>query len=297
MVVPALSPGEVAEMLELEPADAFDAYLVTGGLPLILDEWERGWSLTEFLGSAVSSPTSALLVSAERALAAEFPTEAQARSVLGTIGAGERTFTTIGREAGGLQRTSLSRSLTTLTSKRVVAAERPLSTTTSTATRYRVADPYLRFWLAFLVQSLPEIERGRGDRVLARIQEGWSTWRGRAIEPVLREALDRLPLAEQPGGGGAVGAYWTRTNVPEIDVVIADRAPVAKQIRAVGSITWHEEAAFDRRDRDELIAHRAQMPGATSETPLFAIARNGSTVPDLETFGPEQLLQAWSAPE
>ena len=61
MVVPALDPHEVADMLDLEPADAFDAYLVTGGLPLILDEWGRGSSLTEFLGSAVSSPTSALL--------------------------------------------------------------------------------------------------------------------------------------------------------------------------------------------------------------------------------------------
>ncbi|HMR49488.1 MAG TPA: hypothetical protein PKE40_09505 [Arachnia sp.] len=34
--------------------------------------------------------------------------------------------------------------------------------------RYRVADPYLRFWLALLGPYLPEIERGRGDRVLAR---------------------------------------------------------------------------------------------------------------------------------
>src|SRR5699024_10735912 len=39
MVLPPLSPAEVGSMLDLEPADAFDAYLATGGLPLICQEW------------------------------------------------------------------------------------------------------------------------------------------------------------------------------------------------------------------------------------------------------------------
>jgi DNA-binding transcriptional ArsR family regulator len=123
----------------------------------------------------------------------EFPAATQARSVLGTIGAEERTFANIGRKARDLQQMSLSRSLKTLTDKRVVAAERPLSTTLSKETRYRIADPYLRFWLAFLGPFLPEIERGRGDRVMSRIQAGWKSWRGRAVEPVVREALDHSP--------------------------------------------------------------------------------------------------------
>ena len=42
MVVPPLNPAEVATMLGVRPADAIDAYLVTGGLPLILDEWPAG---------------------------------------------------------------------------------------------------------------------------------------------------------------------------------------------------------------------------------------------------------------
>jgi hypothetical protein len=41
MVIPPLNPAEVATMLDLAPADAFDAFLVTGGLPLILDERGR----------------------------------------------------------------------------------------------------------------------------------------------------------------------------------------------------------------------------------------------------------------
>src|SRR5215468_267044 len=150
MVVPPLSPVDVATMLKLPPADAFDAYLITGGLPLILDEWPSGASLTGYLGEAVVDPTSALLVNAERALAAEFPVEAQARLVLGAIGSGERTYSMIGRAAGGLPQASLSRALQLLTTKRLVDAMVPLSTVPSRETRYVVTDPYLRFWLTFL---------------------------------------------------------------------------------------------------------------------------------------------------
>jgi hypothetical protein len=88
MIVPPLNPAEVASMLGVGPAEAIDAFLLTGGLPLILDEWPQGATLWEYLESATNRPTSALIVSGERALAAEFPAEAQARTVLGAIGHG-----------------------------------------------------------------------------------------------------------------------------------------------------------------------------------------------------------------
>jgi hypothetical protein len=72
-VVPPLNPADAAEKLELSPADAFDAHLVSGGLPLILDEWPTGMTALDYVADAVNDPLSALLVSGERALAAEFP--------------------------------------------------------------------------------------------------------------------------------------------------------------------------------------------------------------------------------
>lgn len=292
MVVPPLSPAEVAAMLKLDPANAFDAYLVTGGLPLILDEWKAGASLWEYLEDAVASPTSALLVSAERALTAEFPAELQALEVLTAIGSGERTFTNIGR-AAGIAQPSLARALGILKTKRVVAAELPLSTRKSSLTRYQVADPYLRFWLAFLGPYLPEVERGRGDRVLARLRTSWPSWRGRAIEPVLREALDRVRVGTPLLGEGVVGGYWTRSNDPEIDIVIADRQPIAKHILGIGSIKWLEQAPFDGRDLARLVVQRSQLPGATDDTPLIVVARAGCEVDGVTAFGPEDLLNAW----
>jgi predicted AAA+ superfamily ATPase len=293
MVVPPLTPADVGEVLALEPAEAFDAYLVSGGLPLVLEEWPRGTGALDYLAEVVEDPTSAAIVSAERSLAAEFPADAQARLVLGAIGAGERTHTLIGRAAGGLPATSLNRSLQLLAAKRVVEVVVPLSTRPSKETRYYVTDPHLRFWLAFLGPYLPEIERGRGDLTLARIQRSWTSWRGRAVEPVVRDALFRMREGGLSDDTGAVGGYWTRTNDPEIDIVGADRGPVAKRITAVGSVKWLENRPFDSHDLTRLIVHRSQLPGADESTPLVAVARSGSTVAGIRTIGPEELISAW----
>ncbi|MBB1254513.1 AAA family ATPase [Streptomyces sp. OF3] len=294
MVVPPLNPAEVGTMLGLPPADAFDAFLISGGLPLILEEWPEGADLWGYLDHALRRPTSALLVSGERTLAAEFPTEAQARTVLGAIGHGERTFTLIGRAAGGVNPGSLSRSLELLTSRRLVTAETPLSTRPSRETRYRIDDPYLRFYLSFIGPRIPTIERGRGDRVLRAIRDSWSSWRGRAVEPVLRDALWRLADDHLPDGTDVIGGYWTRTNDPEIDIVGGDRAPIAKKITVVGSIKWLENKPFDHRDLSRLVVHRSQLPGADDTTPLLAVARSGCIADGITHLGPSDLIKAWA---
>ncbi|TLQ43740.1 DUF234 domain-containing protein [Streptomyces marianii] len=60
------------------------------------------------------------------------------------------------------------------------------------------------------------LERGRGDLALERIERSWTTWRGRAVEPLIRESLlveeaDRLTVstASAPGDDAAAG--------PELD--------------------------------------------------------------------------------
>lgn len=287
MVLQPLSPAEVGHVLDLDAADAIDSHLITGGLPLICADWTPGTSRREFLRSSLAAPTSALVVSAELALAAEFPADAQPRTVLTVIGSGERTFTAIQR-ATGLPAASLNRALGILTRKQIVAAERPVSTSPSRETRYRVADPYLRFWLFFLGSRLSEVDRGRSDRLLARIEQGWGSWRGRAVEPVVREAMRRL--ADSP----AVGGYWTRTNDVEVDLVGADRYPVASRVDFVGSIKWHDERGFDNHDLTGLLRGRDRVPGADDDTPLIAVSRAGIDVDGLAAgYGPADLIDAW----
>lgn len=292
MVLGPLNPADLADLLDLEPAEAFDAALVTGGLPLICAEWRPGAPLGEFLAESLGNPISALLVSAERSLSAEFPPQAMSREVLRAIGSGERTFTNIARAAGGIAHTTLTRATDLLTRKGVVAAELPLSLRPSKERRYRVADPYLRFWLAFLEPHMPEIERMRGDLTLGRIRERWTSWRGRAVEPLVRESLARLLPDSGLPASPAVGGYWTRGNDPEIDLVGADRAPVAKQLHFLGSVKWLEQSAFDGHDLAALHKHRAAL--TDDPVPLLAVSRSGVSCAGLQAaYGPEQLLAAW----
>src|SRR5262249_56969838 len=63
MVVGPLSPADVAGMVGADPAAAFDAALVTGGVPLVCAAWRPGTDLWGLLAGGLANPGHALLVS------------------------------------------------------------------------------------------------------------------------------------------------------------------------------------------------------------------------------------------
>jgi hypothetical protein len=165
------------------------------------------------------------------------------------------------------------------------------------AAKYTVADPYLRFWLRFVGPHLDELSRGMSDLVIARIERDWSTYRGRAVEPLVRDALERLVIDPAIGGrvGGSryVGAWWRRDHSIEVDLVGGDR-PDPTRIGFVGSIKWRERGRFSSEDLEQLGASRAEVPGAEGAK-LVAVSRSGfeKGLDADATFGPDELLAAW----
>lgn len=292
MVLGPLDPAEIGEMLDLGPSEAFDAALVTGGLPLICSEWEPGASLWDFLGQSLSNPISAMIVSAELTLASEFPVRTMADPVLRAIGNGERTFGNIARAAGGLPHTTLARALDTLVNKGIVASSLPIALKPSKERRYAITDPYLRFWLPLIFPNRGDAERGQTDLVLRRIRQSWTSWRGRAIEPLVRESLARMLPAQSVPYARHVGGYWTRTNDVEVDIVGAEEAPIARELLFVGSIKWLDNDRFDRRD---LAALKNRQVALTDEDiPLIGVSRSGFDCDGLDgCFGPEDLIEGW----
>ena len=294
IVVPPLSPAEIAEMLCLDPAPALDAYLVIGGFPRLAALWHRGESIWRFLERELADPSSPLAVVGERALNAEFPSELHARAVLGAIGSGERAHGGIARRAG-LAQTSLNRALEGLQQKGVVLRQTPYSSAPNPRfPRYVVADEYLRFWLRFIGPNLELMERGRGDVVRERIRASWNDYRGRAIEPVVRAALERTLPAEQFGAARFVGGWWTRDNRVEVDLVGGRGERHTDVVDFVGSIKWRESSRFDREDFAALANHRSAVPGAGVGTLLVGVSRTGfgRTGLDVE-IGPHDLIEAW----
>lgn len=299
MTVQPLHLADVQAMTGLDAAEAVDALLITGGFPEIVQSWWPGMGRRDFLREAVANPLAPLLVAGELSLLGEFPEASHSRAVLEAVGSGERTFSTIAAQAGGagaLPSGTLSPLLNTLLAKRVLAADLPLSVKADSKNkRYRVADPYLRFWLAFLQRGIPLIERGRGDLALERIERSWTTWRGRAVEPVVRESLLRLLPDEMWPQTEAIGGWWNRQNNPEIDLIGADREPVAGQVHFIGSVKWLESQPFGRREYDALVRDMLAVPGAEPGTALVAVSRCGveDDLPLAAHWGPEDLVRAW----
>lgn len=296
MTIRPLSPLDVADLVGLSGRDAVEAYCVTGGLPLVAASRRHGESLPAFVRRTVSDPTSPVVVDGEHILAAEFPPDAQARRVLSAIGAGQRTFTAISRLAG-LKHTSLARALETLTTKQIVAVESPLSSRPSREPRYRIADSYLRYWLTLIAPSQPEIDRGRGHLVADRVLASWPDYVGRAVEPVLRESMERLLPDPRVGEGLYAGSFWTRTGNAEVDLVLAAKPHSPTTPTMLGSIKWRQNRPFGRRDLEALANVRGLVPGTTSKTPLLAISASGfdpAVGRDLDlALEPTELLQAW----
>jgi AAA+ ATPase superfamily predicted ATPase len=291
MVLGPLSPADIAKMTGLAPAEAIDAALITGGLPLLCAHWPKKADMWTYLDQQLTDPLSPLLVSGERSIAAEFPADGMARSVLQAIGHGERNYRNI-IEAAGISAGTFTKAIGVLEQKRIIAAELPVSLTPSKERRYRVTDPYLRFWFSFVRPHIAEIERGRGDLTVERVRAGWTSWRGRAVEPLVRESLARLLPAKGIDPAAVVGGYWTRSNDVEIDLVGADRAPVARQLRFLGSIKWLEKSAFDGHDLAALQKHRHRL--TDDPVPLIAVSRSGVKTTGLAAaFGPTDLLDAW----
>lgn len=292
--VKPFTPSEVKGLLKMTSTEALDAYLVAGGFPLVSRSWRPGMPVRRFLKQALDDPTAPLIVDAERMLSAEFPRDVQPREVLAAIGSGERTFTNIGRVAG-IPNMSLKRSLDVLVdAKRVVAARRPLSTKASSETRYAVADPYLRFWLRFIGPNLDRIERGQGQLVAAEILTGWDSYRGTAIEPIVREALGRMIGADpRLGKAEQIGGWWNRPSSIEVDLVGAGRGAVPKHIAFVGSIKWRDNAPFDRHDTNSLVGHRKHVAGA-ERAKLLGVSRAGFRDAALDVeLGPDDIIAAW----
>lgn len=304
-VLGPLNPAETGNALGLDAADAIDAHLVSGGLPGILRAWPHGTPALDFIKSECADPASPLFGVPEAALMAEFPAPDQARRILEAVGSGDRTHANIaataGSQSGALPSGILSPLLRRLTEeKRVLASDAPLSTKPGKPALYRVADSNLRLYLAATRSAQELSRRGRPEAAYRVVERRWATWRGRAVEPLIREALE---LAAASGDfpwpdTEVVGGWWNRRFAPEIDLIGADRAPVAGAVFFAGSVKWLT-TPFDQGDLTALAQGASEIPGFTSDAAdLVAVSLSGTTAAVTAggvglVWGPRDVVSAW----
>lgn len=284
MVLAPLSPAEVATAVgDRDPVDVIDVYLATGGYPRLVSDAAGHPDAVTFVHSQLSDDTSPLMVTGQRVLSSEFRDAESARTVLeaiGSVGVGHATFSSAVGHLGGDENAAgaaVTRALEPLQTKRLVAIDTPVGASPkSRLRRYRIVDPYLRFFFRFCQPELAHVEQGRSDLARARFDRDYSSWRGRAVEPLVHAAVMRLAAGgdDRFADIEQVGSWWDRSNDHEFDLVAADRA---RKVTWAGSVKWRTGRPMDRRDREALATARAVVPGA-QEASLLAVCPAGVDV-------------------
>lgn len=303
MVVPSLNPAEIAAALPGRPAmEVFDAYLVTGGYPRLVTDLGRRRSQTasEYVRVSLEDLYSPLVTTARLSLDAEFPAPRFAYQVLSAIGAGDNANPGFNDLLGaisdpaerGRAETAITRALRSLTENNgLVERETPAwAASSSKLRRYRVTDPYLRFWFRYVERNVDRIARGRSDLAIASFERDWQAWRGRGIEPVVRYALQRLARTDPHlRGVETVLPWWVRDNSVEVDVVACTGTSTA----LVGTVKWRPRGGVTAGELDQLRRHRERVPRAATAK-LAVISPGGSSPPGADvSFSASDLLQAW----
>ncbi|MGI9016130.1 MAG: ATP-binding protein [Euzebya sp.] len=278
-VLNALTPAQVADALGNRDAmDAIDVYLATGGYPRMVLDAARHPDTRTYIADALQTDGSRLTVTGIRILDTEFRDHDSARAVLEAIGSvesGHATFSsTVANLAPDRAVNILSRTLPTLVdAKRVVAIDVPVGAKPTTKLRrYRITDPYLRFWLRYCQPHLPAIARGRGDIAVAAFDRDFSSWRGRAVEPVIHDAISQQATTNgRLADVVTVGTWWDRTNQHEYDVVGANRRGT---VLIVGTVKWRQTRPVTAGDIAALTKARAIVPRAAGAR-LLAVCPAG----------------------
>ena len=300
VVIPPLSPGDIAAALpNATAASVFDAYLITGGYPrLVREVAEFPGNLQTYVQSALSDVYSPLVSTARFTLEAEFPSPVEAYTVLAAIGSSEVAhprfgdiLSQYGAEAERKSvETAITRALKTLSEeKQLITQEVPAwAKPTGRLRRWRITDTYLRFWFRYIHGNVERISRGRADIAWEYFQRDWLSWRGRAIEPIVRESVSRLATSDERFAQvHNVAAWWTRDGATEVDVV----AMGAQHTLALGSIKWGSITAYDMR---ALQTAKTLVPRA-EQAQLLAISPAGTLPPGADlALGATDLLATWS---
>ncbi len=221
------------------------------------------------------------------------------------MGGGNRTHANIAAEAGSRTGAVPSGTLTPILhrlveDKHVLAIDEPLSVRSTKPALYRIADTSLRFYLAMGRSAHELSRRGRAAAAAELINRRWASWRGRAVEPTIQEALS-LAAADLPWPEAtAVGGWWNRAFDPEIDLIGADRAPVARKLWYAGSVKWLDRP-FGAPDLAVLQRNAPQVPGFDPEqAALIGVSRSGFTDSATTNLAlcwlPEDIISAFASP-
>jgi len=213
--------GTVAAFLpDYSPADRVTIYGCVGGVPQYLEMFKRNQTLNENLEALLSQRV--IMDDAGVLLRDQLSEPRNYVSIVAAI-AGGFTRTTEIATMSGLENSNVSKYLSVLQHLGIVTRDVPATESHpehSKQGRYRIIDPYLRFYFRFVASQRTNLERGLKQQAWDNVRQHLAEFVGtHAFEELCREWVARqgdggkLPLAPR-----RVGSFWGRKG-PQVDVV------------------------------------------------------------------------------
>lgn len=233
--------------------DACLTYGMFGGLPGYLAALDPAAAVTTNGIRQLLTPTSRLYEEAAHVFDTFLSDGAVHYSIVEAIANGEHLWSKIANRVGKPP-TSITRALDWLVDMQVVARIAPITEgpkPSHKSLRYRLTDPYLKFWHQFVApaKAMGSIDAGDPEDVWAlRIAPALDGYMGEVFEEICR-TFTRLDRGRHlPFRPVQVGEWWTATSDAQLDVVAFGAAGEL----LVGECKWgsigrdHVQALYER---------------------------------------------------
>ncbi len=187
-----LNPLKFRHIKEIIPSgfeDLCRTYFVLGGVPDYLLKFDPKLTFWKNVLEKILSKGAPLYEEAEFLLRTELREPRNYMLILKSIAKGSNTLGEIS-DYTGLDKSMVSKYIDVMMSLELVSPEIPFGAPEKFKRRlYRVTDPYLKFWLRYVLPNRSEIEISRSDDVLERIKEDFGTFAGEQFEQLMRELV------------------------------------------------------------------------------------------------------------
>ncbi|MBC7461315.1 MAG: ATP-binding protein, partial [Thermoleophilia bacterium] len=260
--------------------DQIRAYGLWGGTPYYLDFIDPGQSIEQNLVTTVFQPGAPLANEAEYLIpmVSRLRDVAMYGSILRAVASGKTTLSEVTNHLGpGVDSAGVSRSVDRLESIGLVRRVRPIVKARARDTRFEIADPFLRFWYAFVATAgartatTESAERYVRRQVMPRLDEFvWAP----TFEHVCQRHLQRFSDA------AAVGHWWgpvhetlstgVRSVQREVDGVAIDDDG---EVTAVATCKWTSSPVG--LDEIRLMRRLASHIQPERSVPIHVYSRSG----------------------
>ena len=194
-----LKAGWIGEGLKLSNSiEMIEYYAVFGGIPRYWELARQYDGLYSAIGELIVNPLGVLYQEPIRLLADDIRDTVQASSILSVVGQGCNRLSEIAARLGK-QATAIARPLQKLIELGLLKKETPFGASERSGKKslYKIGDPFLSFWFAFVEPNHNLIEAGQQKVAMQKIKSQLRVFTGKVWEELAMQALPNLEVAGQ----------------------------------------------------------------------------------------------------